>query len=399
MRSKRLGIWWVCGLIVLAAPERTESQQTERGRWEVAGVPALSFDSDEGFGYGVVAEIYEYGADGRSQPYRFTLQPTVALTTQGRRDLTLFFDAPSLLPAGWRLTAFLGAEKHVATPWYGSGNLSDYDATRDAGEGPDPYYYRFGRSRSRIQVDVQRRIAGPLRVLLGTGLARIEIDATPHDEGTTLVAAETVGGAGSPEWLNQARGGLVWDSRDREIGARRGVWSEVLVQRFDTRLGSDSSFTRWTVTDRRYFPLGGRLVLANRAVLQGTSGQAPFHELQVVQTSGKPQEGLGGAKTLRGMPKNRYAGKGLFLWNTELRWRAADFAALGKPFHLVLSGFVDSGRTWTEGIDLGQTLADLHHGYGGGVRVGMGESFVVSLDVGHSTQAKAPFYIGLGYLY
>jgi outer membrane protein assembly factor BamA len=248
-------------------------------------------------------------------------------------------------------------------------------------------------------VDLQRRIAGPLRVLLGTGLARVEIDTTPYDEGTTLVAAERAGGAGSRAWLNQARGGLVWDSRDREIGARRGVWSEVLVQRFDTRLGGDWSFTRWTVTDRRYFPLGPRLVFANRAMLQGTSGRAPFHELQVVQTSGKPQEGLGGAKTLRGLPKNRYAGKGLFLWNTELRWRAAEFAALGKPFHLVLSGFVDSGRTWAEGVDPGQMLADLHRGYGGGVRVGMGESFVVALDVGHSVEAKAPFYIGLGYLY
>jgi hypothetical protein len=49
--------------------------------------------------------------------------------------------------------------------------------------------------------------------------------------------------------------------------------------------------------------------------------------------------------------------------------------------------------------DLETTFTDLHHGYGGGVRVGMGESFVVALDVGHSAEATAPLYIGLGYLY
>jgi hypothetical protein len=399
--GRGIGRFIQVGAFALAAalPLGLAGQQADRREWEIAGVPAVSFDSDEGFGYGVVAELYNYGPDGSALPYRFTLQPTIALTTEGRRDLTLFFDAPSLLPAGWRMTAFLGAEKHIATPWYGIGNLTEYDETRDADEGPDPYYYRFGRTRSRLHLDLQRRLAGPLRILLGGGVARVEIDPTPRDDGTTLVAGQMAGDLGSPVWLNHARGGLVWDSRDREIGARSGVWSEVLLQRFDERLGGDASFTRWTVTDRRYFSLSPRLVFANRAVLQGTSGDAPFHELQVVQTSGKPQEGLGGAKTLRGLPKNRYAGEGLFLWNAELRWRAAEFGAIGKSFHLVLSGFLDSGRTWTEGIDLGETFTDLHHGYGGGVRVGMGESFVVALDVGHSTQAQAPFYIGLGYLY
>src|SRR5436190_23346186 len=29
--------------------------------WELVGLPALNFDSDEGFGYGVLAEAYNYG--------------------------------------------------------------------------------------------------------------------------------------------------------------------------------------------------------------------------------------------------------------------------------------------------------------------------------------------------
>ena len=386
-------------VLTLAAP--AHAQQAPGARtWEIAGVPALSFDSDEGFGYGVVGELYNYGAGGGTVDYRFTLQPTVAFTTKGRRDFILYLDAPRLLPEGWRLNAYAARERHVATPWYGTGNASVRDEERAAAAGPNPYYYRFGRTRSRLLVDVQRRVGtSPVRVLVGAGVTRVGIDATPRDQGTTLLAETAPSGADAGGWLDYARGGVIWDTRDREVGPRHGTWSEVLVQRADPALGSDAAFTRWTVTDRRYWSLGERVVLANRFVLQGVAGDPPFHELQVVQTSGRPQEGLGGAKTLRGIPKNRYAGEGMFLWNAELRWRAADFSALGRGFHLVLSGFADSGRTWDRQPDLAQIVSDLHHGLGGGVRVGMGENFVVAFDVGHSEESTAPFYIGLGYLF
>jgi len=72
---------------------------------------------------------------------------------------------------------------------------------------------------------------------------------------------------------------------------------------------------------------------------------------------------------------------------------------VGRSFHLVLSGFVDTGRVWENGLVAGELLSDLHTAFGGGVRVGMGENFVVAIDVGQSSEATAPMYIGLGYLY
>jgi outer membrane protein assembly factor BamA len=191
----------------------------------------------------------------------------------------------------------------------------------------------------------------------------------------------------------------VWDTRDRETGPRRGTWTELLVQRVSETLGSDHSYTRWTLTDRRYFPLLDRLVLANRVLVQGVSDDPPLHDLSVIQTSFKQQEGPGGAKTLRGVRKNRYAGRGLLVWNAELRWRAADFRLFGRPFHTVLSAFVDSGRVWEGDVVFGELLTGLHHGVGGGVRLGMGENFIVALDAGTSAETALPFYIGLGYLF
>ena len=388
----------IAGALGSLASAPIEAQETpDPTGWELTGLPAINYDSDEGFGYGVLFEAYNYGEGGEA-PYRYTLQPTVFLTTGGRRDFTLFFDAPHLLSDGWRIDGSLGSERQIANPYYGLGNASVYDEALEEVEGQ--YYYRFGRTRRQATLNLQRRVGSlPLRILMGGGATRTTVEPLPKDATRTLLGQELLGGNVPGGWSNHLRVGLIWDSRDRETGPRRGTWSELLVQVVPDFLGSESQYIRWTIADRRYFPLGDRLTFANRFLVQNTEGTAPFYDLYIVQTSFKQQEGLGGAKTLRGILKNRYVGEGLFLWNAELRWRAHEFAMVGRSFHLVLSGFVDTGRVWENGLVVDQILSDLHTAFGGGVRVGMGENFVVAIDVGHSTEATAPMYIGLGYLY
>ena len=381
---------------LVSAPIGAQETPEPTGR-ELTGLPAINYDSDEGFGYGVLLEAYDYGEGGYA-PYRFTLQSTVFLTTGGRRDFTMFFDAPHLLADGWRVDGSLGSERQIASPYYGLGNTSVYDEALEAVEGQ--YYYRFGRTRRHGAFNVQRRVGDlPARVLIGGGATHTSIERLPKDAPSTLLNQELLGGEAPGGWSNHLRVGLIWDTRDRETGPRRGAWSELLVQAVPDFLGSESRYVRWTLADRRYFPLGDRLTFANRFLAQNIEGTAQFYDLYIVQTSFKQQEGLGGAKTLRGIPKNRYVGKGLFLWNAELRWRAHEFAMVGRSFYLVLSGFVDTGRVWENGLAVGQMLSDLQTGFGGGLRMGMGENFVVAIDVGHSVEATAPFYIGLGYLY
>ena len=270
---------------------------------------------------------------------------------------------------------------------------------KDVETGPNPFYYRFGRLRRSATFTLQHGL-GDARVqaLFGAGLVRTALDPTPDDEGTTLFA-EQVTDTEEVFWSNYVRVGLVWDSRDQETGPRRGAWTELLLQRVDESFGADASYTRWTLADRRYFALGPRLVFAHRALLQGVTDGAPIHDLFLVQTSFKQQEGLGGAKTVRGLLKNRFVGRGLFVWNAELRWRATEFRLVGRSFHTVVSVFLDQGRVWEEGVDLGSLYDDLHRGVGAGVRVGMGENFTVAVDAGTSDETGLQVYIGLGYLY
>ena len=363
----------------------------------VKGLPALNFDADEGFGYGAIVQYYDYG-DGSAAPYRFSLQPTLFLTTRGRRDATLFLDAPHLLSNGWRLGAQLAREQQLTAPYYGVGNASAAPAS--ATSGPNPYYFRFGRTVLRTNVDLQHELGlHALRGFAGAGARRADVNTIPYDSGTTLLAQET--GRKTLPTVNTryARLGLVLDTRDREIAPRSGNWSELLVQRAGRVLGGDQVFTRVTGSVRQYVPLGARLTFAERVVMQTVRGDPAISELFAVQSSFRDDEILGGASSLRGIPKNRYVGKGVAFSNSEVRWSAASFGVRGTPSELVLSGFGDVGRVWTEGLDVSQLGSDLHVGYGGGARLALGPTFVIALDVGHSSQSTAAIYLGLGYLF
>jgi outer membrane protein assembly factor BamA len=363
----------------------------------LAGLPSVNFDADEGFGYGALIQYYDYGYAG-VQPYRYALQPAVFFTTRGRRDVTFFLDAPHLLPADWRLGAQVAREQQITAPYYGVGNATANLTTATAGT--NPYYYRFGRTVIRSNADFQHSLGYPaLRVLLGVATRNADVKTVPYDSGTTLLAQQTGKTILPTVNARLARIGLVWDTRDKEIGTEHGNWSELLVQRAGRTLGGDQVFTRITGTVRQYVPLMTNVTLAERVVMQTVHGDPAVSEIFVVQSSFRDDEILGGATSIRGIPKNRYVGKGVAFANSELRWSATSFNVGGRSARLILSAFADAGRVWTDGLDVSQLTSDLHVGYGGGARVAAGPSFVIAADVGHSSESTAAIYLGLGYLF
>ena len=266
--------------------------------------------------------------------------------------------------------------------------------------GSTRYFYRYGRDRLRLSQDVQHALGSPaVRLLVGAGASIDKIDLTPFDSGATLINRQLGGRAPATGHTNYLRAGLTYDTRDREIGTRSGTWADVIVQRVDKSLGATNSYTRVTAAARHFQPFGARVTLANRLLAQNISGDAPFYALNEIQTTQKSQDGLGGSSTVRGLPKDRYTGKGLVVSNNELRWRAAQFGVHGRPSAIELSGFVDAGRVWDNGLSLAGATSELHVGYGGGARLALGPSFVIATDVGHSSQSTAAVYIGLGYLF
>src|SRR3954462_2021348 len=137
--KRRIVVGLLVGLSSIATAQSVAGPQ--RG-WQVSGLPALNFNADEGFGYGVIAQAYNYGQQG-ARPYQYMIQPLIFLTTKGRREFSVFVDAPHVLPHDWRLGAYLGREQQLATPYYGVGNNTTHDELSEAP--PNPYFYRYGR--------------------------------------------------------------------------------------------------------------------------------------------------------------------------------------------------------------------------------------------------------------
>jgi hemolysin activation/secretion protein len=146
------------------------------------------------------------------------------------------------------------------------------------------------------------------------------------------------------------------------------------------------------------------------------AGHAPFYyqtQIIVSELKGASSEGLGGAKTLRGVRRNRIVGDGIFYGNVEARWKFVRFQAMNNNFYLGLNSFVDFGQV-TKKIEWNSILSHLpeeyfdpgaekmHWSYGAGLRIVMNRNFVVAVDYGLAADRRdgdSGLYIGLNYLF
>jgi len=110
---------------------------------------------------------------------------------------------------------------------------------------------------------------------------------------------------------------------------------------------------------------------------------------------------LGGSKSLRGIPLNRYIGKTKLFSNQELRWMIVDFNFLNQEFTLAANLFVDFGWILDTELDSKTSLSDrkIKISRGGGLRLIWGQNFVIATDIGNSADMAMGLYIGVDYLY
>jgi len=405
--------------------------QEAKSGWGFGGVPAVAYNSDTGFLYGIVFEAYNYGDGSHYPDYDYTIKPTWTRTTKGSGENTLFFDSKYLLPHDIRITAYAGYLTEQALPFYG---FNGYEANYVPGfENADSanyrtrMYYRHERNTLRLTADFQKSVLSEnLRVIAGVGYIDTKVDTvdetglnegkdtdllpvnepTLYDEYVAagyILSDEAKGGL-----TNYLKLGLVYDTRDNEPNPMHGIWSEVLLTAYPGFMGSDFSFTTLTATHRQYFTLiENDLSLAYRVGLQHNIGDVPFFILPWYQSSYKMTEGLGGSKSLRGILKNRIVGNTIVMANLEARWKFYRTVLAGQNLYLALNGFGDFGQVIKPYEVAGQnppSYADesLHLSYGGGLRVVLNENFIVAVDYGLAKSAQdgtSGLYIGLGYLY
>jgi hypothetical protein len=429
-------------LSVFISVAQSDSSKTKKG-WTFGLLPSVSFDSDLGFKYGGLVNFYNFG-DGSTYPnYKHSIYLEIARTTKGGGQNQLFFDSGHLFKGrNIRVTADLSWLTEQALDFYGFNGAEAYYHSEYEDTGSPEYisrmFYRHERKMLRMYADFQGNVTSKkFRWLAGAAMYDYQIGPVNiaklnkgKDESDFLPDTATLydhyvdkgiipdqeADGGNMKFLKL---GLIYDTRDIEANPSKGIWTEAIFMTAPSFLGNkENRFTKLVVTHRQYFTIvNDRLTFVNRIGWQQTIfGKAPFYFQPLMISSYSPStltEGLGGAKSLRGILRNRVTGDGFAFGNIEFRWKFAKFNAMKQNVYLALNPFFDAGYV-TKKIDIpanpdhlfsphyNDTSQRLHMTYGCGFHIALNENFVVAINYGRAMNlqdGKSGLYIGTNWLF
>lgn len=418
---------------------QTDDSKKNEGKsgYNFGVLPAISYNTDLGFQYGVLTNIYDYG-DGSLYPkYKHSLYAEVSRFTKGSGIFRVFYDSEFLV-SNIRLTADMTYYTQQALQFYGFNGYDAYYNSDYTNEDSPDYlsrlFYNHQRNTFRFKLDLQGKIVGDLGWVAGYSFINTKIDDVPVDklnkgkdeedmlQDTSLYKNYVEWGVISEEekdggFQNCVKLGLVYDTRDNEACPMKGIWTELVMLNC---LGNESNFGKLSFTHRQYFTLiENDLSFAYRVGYQGKMwGDMPFYMAPYMFYSYMPSlsfDGLGGSKTVRGMSLNRLVAESMAYANIELRWKFAYFKFINQQWYAALSPFVDLGRTIskmevnTEGVPddeydnyFKDDAEELHITYGTGLHVAMNHNFVITADLGlpvNKQDGNMGFYIGMNWMF
>jgi len=419
-------------------------KENRKKGWTFGGLPVIAYDADQGFQLGALAQVFNYG-DGTTYPeYKHTFYAEVSFFTKGSAVFQLFYDSKYLFPGHIRFTGDITYMPERALDFYGfNGYQANYNHSLET-QGSDDYisrvYYRCQRKLFRVMADFQGPILGQkLRWLAGVNFFDIRmatVDISKINAGKKesnqlpdtailwdnyvkyglLNPAERDGGS-----LTFLKLGLIYDTRDNEAAPNKGIWSEILLMAAPTFLGnSPYAFVKLAITHRQFISLVNKyLVLAYRLNYQGTiGGSSPYYidpyMFSSWSLSTKP-DGLGGARTLRGVLRDRVVGDGVAVGNLELRWKFWRTHFLKQNLYFGLVGFLDGGMVVQERKVYSNLVPEneqsfyfnaatdcMHFSTGLGLRLALNENFMLTVDYGfalNKLDGSSGLYIGIGHMF
>lgn len=447
---KRFNVLFLCAFLCLSAAAQDSTKVVKKG-WNFGVLPAISFNTDLGFQYGGLINLYHYGDGSRYPVYDHSLYFEASRYTRGSGLLRLAYDSDRLIK-NIKLKIDLSYLPEQAVDFIGFNGYESVYNTSWIDDESDDYlsrvFYKFQRNMVRLHVDLNGKfLLKNLRWVAGVEFYSIKVKSVDidrlnkgKDDSEKLPSLDSVPGLFEryQTWglISESevdggtyvglKAGLVYDTRDFNACPTKGVWSDVVFYYAPKFLSNlDQGFARLSITHRQYFKIiGNKLWFAYRLNWQGCiAGHVPFYIQPLLITTelrGAYSEGLGGSRSLRGIVRNRVVGNDVLLGNFELRSRIWEFRFIKQNFYVGLSAFVDVGMV-TRKIDWADNVQKLienqlvenndyfsldsekpHWSAGGGLKVVMNENFVIAADYGFALNAQdgqKGLYIGLNYIF
>lgn len=432
------GIWLgVVGLVATPLFAHAELEPPSAGealdphRLEIAGLPAINYDSDLGLGLGAVLVLAKF--DPGVTPYRWRLEALalVALKTEPS-GLTIPFhnhsallDVPGLLDGVLRLNLQASFRRLSTSGWYGFGSESIPRSVSAAELSLDPAlsrYHQYERTSPSLRAIARARVhdepvpigLSRLEVFGGAEISRswialypkslLEADRDRARSASTAgdrVLAELLHGT-EDHWQLLLLAGLLWDTRDHETVPSRGGLHELSV-RASPAVDAGLAYVGFTLSTTWFWTLlDPYLVLATRMIGDVIAGEPPLYALSSFGTL-FPTSGPGGSYSTRGVLLDRFHGQIKLLGNLELRARLLFFELFEQRLELGGAIFSDVGRVWADfsgreldGRPLDGPFFHLQAAFGGGLRFRWGETFLLRAEVGHApTDRTTSVYVDI----
>lgn len=384
------------------APEPAPAIEQPPKPWErtgfgFGGLPAVNYNSDEGFGFGVVGSLYRY--DGQTGPYKTAFNLVLFATTKAVQSHSLEIDWLQVRGTPVRITARFEFASTSTSNYCGVGpevtcDPAEAEAAASVsgleGEAREDFVRRYYRTRflnPNARVDVRYMLDPmPHRVELLFGYRANALIPGDFSERApwpgSLYAQDFPGGEQGLVSVLQA--GVMFDNRDNEPAPIRGYWIEASLRGATFLWGSSYDYFGYNTTIRAYTPVfTDRLVFASRTMLDGLAGDA--HILELATPGGTQRIPFYGSLNAgRGIRLRRYIGKSKVLQQAELRLTALSPTVAGVDIDLGLLGFGDLGFVGEELSDFGRAFGTPLPSTGGGLRIAFDKNFIVRADVGVS---------------
>ncbi|HZT77465.1 MAG TPA: BamA/TamA family outer membrane protein [Vicinamibacterales bacterium] len=333
-------------------------------------------------------------------------KPTTGFTAGLNGNMAFFSADPaathiSSISAGFRVSQFgqvlSGARFAVFTPhddWFVQGdNRVSWTSlnTYALGAAPQPtgsVNVKF--DQIRLYETVYKRIDRGLYVGGGinfdahTRVRPSESADAPFDDSAYVAYSAEHGFSAARQVSTGTSVGLLYDTRDNAINARRGILASTTFRTFFSALGGDSTWQELTFDTRTYRALGtsGRQTLA--FWMMGdfvTGGVAPYWDLPTIAGDGRSGRGYG---------EGRYRGEHLMYGEVEYRSSLTDNGLLGFVTFL--------NTTTISSADLNQRLfTQFAPAAGGGLRVLLNKRSRTNLcaDYGFGKAGSRGFYLSI----
>ncbi len=343
--------------------------------WEAFSYPKIFWGPTEGVTFGwYLAQVRDFGYEDwgrRPEPYAGSIALDGQISTAGSRSLALETRIPGMLD-GWRFQLDLRAERAARENYFGIGN--DAANEQDSVTDDRPHFFRADHRRSYVRGQIERRIAGPLRVLGGFHIEGWRVDTLST---MSMLARDLAAGVDPSITQNTLdaswRVGVVLDLRDDQVAPHRGGLLQAIYGAADADVLGDVSYTRTTLSAAGYLPIGRRVTVAARVLGQRMSGRPPLGSFYLMESVDRPTVALGGAGSHRGLLDRRLLGPDKLLSNFDLR---IDLFGIRNAGRLTWFGFVDTGRVFDQG-DLELTTDDMKVGAGMGVILQIGRAGIL----------------------